>query len=118
MLCILHGELIKSFEKKGVAMRCPECGHEFKNPSAVKGGLTKSKARRKASAMNGRLGGRPKKFKAAGSGSCPYQLGEVVGGHVITKINQNTAPGGKTTWGVDAAFYPPIEVSKKKARKK
>jgi hypothetical protein len=44
-------------------MRCPECGHEFKNPAAVKGGLTKSKARSKASAMNGKLGGRHKKAK-------------------------------------------------------
>ena len=44
-------------------MECPKCGHEFKSPVAVKGGMTKSKARQKASAQNGKLGGRPKKKK-------------------------------------------------------
>jgi len=54
-------------------MKCPECGAEFKNPVAVKGGLTKSKAKSRASAMNGRLGGRPQKVKDA---TLPVRLGK------------------------------------------
>jgi len=42
-------------------MICPKCGHKFENPIARAGGLSKSTKKGRASRLNGKLGGRPRK---------------------------------------------------------